>query len=456
MGDFVEKEVSSWGRYPKSTSCVFRPERWADVETVLRQGRFPTCLARGLGRSYGDAALNLQGGLLLMERLNRFLSFDPAGGRLRCESGVTIKDILEVFVPRGWFLPVTPGTQYVTMGGALACDVHGKNHHKHGSISEHVEEFLLLRADGKRVRCSKTENPELFWATAGGLGLTGIIVELTLRLRPITSAFMKVDYDRTKDLDETMGWLEEQDSDYDYSVAWIDCLASGSKTGRGVLIRGNHAVLDDLDEGRRARPLAFTRARRWSVPFDMPGSLLGRYSMRAFNSLYYHRSPRRRSSVLVDLESFFYPLDSLLEWNRLYGKRGFVQFQCVLPFETSRAGLGLLLERLSRTGNASFLAVLKRLGAEQGLLSFPSPGYTLAMDIPLSGDHLFDFLNELDQLVLSHGGKIYLAKDARMSQGMVEAMYPGLKEWRRIKKELDPGGLFSSDLCRRLQLAGSG
>jgi decaprenylphospho-beta-D-ribofuranose 2-oxidase len=408
-----------------------------------------------LGRSYGDAALNHQGGLFLMERLDRFLSFDPESGRLRCESGVTIKEILEVFVPRGWFLPVTPGTQYVTMGGALACDVHGKNHHKHGCLSGHVEEFLLLRADGRRIRCSKRENPEIFWATAGGLGLTGVIMELTINLRPIASAFMKVDYHRTRDLDETMGRLEEQDSGYDYSVAWIDCLASGRNLGRAVLIRGNHAAAEDLDGKRAAAPLKSKPARRWSVPFYLPGGILNRYSVRAFNSLYYRRSPRRRTGVLVDLESFFYPLDSVLEWNRFYGKRGFVQFQCALPFETSRAGLALLLQRLSQTGNASFLAVLKRFGGGQGLLSFPFPGYTFAMDIPISGKGLFGFLEELDQLVLAHGGRIYLAKDARMSPGMVEPMYPGLKEWRRIKKELDPGGLFSSDLCRRLQLVES-
>jgi decaprenylphospho-beta-D-ribofuranose 2-oxidase len=452
MADFIETQVSSWGRYPRSTSFVYRPEKWADVERILQN--CPTCLARGLGRSYGDAALNRQGGLLLMERLDRFLAFDSTTGRLRCESGVTISDILKVFVPRGWFLPVTPGTQYVTMGGALACDVHGKNHHKHGSLSAHVEEILLLRADGHRIRCSKRENSELFWATAGGLGLTGVIVELTLNLRPIASAFMKVDYDRTNDLDETMGWLEEQDDAYDYSVAWVDCLASGSKMGRGVLIRGNHAALEDLDEERKAAALAFQPARRWAVPFDLPGSLLNRHTVRAFNSIYYRRFPRRRSSVIVDLESFFYPLDSLLEWNRFYGKRGFVQFQCVLPFETSRSGLGLILQRLSQTGNVSFLAVLKRLGNQEGLLSFPFPGYTLAMDIPLAGSHLFDFLKELDQIVFSHGGRIYLAKDSRMSPEMVETMYPGLKEWRNIRKELDPGGLFSSDLCRRLHLRG--
>ena len=455
MEKFVDRMVSGWAGYPRSSGRLYRPERISGILSILRTRKQHSYIGRGQGRSYGDAALNEGGGLILTDRLNRFLSFDPTHGLLTCEAGLTLREILETMVPRGWFLPVTPGTKSVSVAGALACDVHGKNHHKDGSLSNFVRSFDLLLADGRQVCCSEDENSDLFWATIGGLGLTGMILGVTLQLRPIETAFIRVDYRRTADLEETMRALEEEDHDYTYSVAWIDVLASKRRLGRSILIRGNHAGLDELPAAQSSSPLQLSPRLSLTVPFHFPGFVLNGFSIRNFNRLYYRRLRQDHSSAIVDYDRFFYPLDALNNWNRMYGRRGFVQYQCVFPFETSQSALPEILRELRSHNVPVFLAVLKRFGAEAGLLSFPRPGYTLALDMPISGRQFISFLHELDRLVIRYGGRVYLGKDACLSAQSFREMYPRLADWLRIKTAVDPQNLFSSDLARRLRITPS-
>lgn len=454
MDKFVEKELNGWGRYRSSRSHIYRPEKVNGIAAVVQSRKEGSYIGRGLGRSYGDAALNQGGGVVLTERINRFLSFEPNSGVVSCEAGVTLEEILKVFVPRGWFLPVTPGTKFVTMGGAVACDVHGKNHHRDGSLSNFVLDLKLLLADGQQIRASRDENSDLFWATVGGMGLTGMILSVTLKLRRIETAFIRVNYRRTRNLDETMRLLEEEDQDYNYSVAWVDGQAVGGSLGRSILIRGNHATVDDLSPQQATQPLEFADRRTWTVPPQVPNFVLDRFSIRAFNSLYYRRFRQDPVNSIIDYDRFFYPLDSLLEWNRLYGKRGFIQYQCVFPPDTSRAALVEVLSRLSKEKIPLCLVVLKRFGAETGLLSFPMSGYTLALDMPMLGAPLLSVLHELDQWVIRQGGRVYLAKDSCLSAEAFKEMYPRFGQWQRIKTEMDPQNLFSSDLSRRLRITG--
>jgi FAD/FMN-containing dehydrogenase len=408
-----------------------------------------SAIARGLGRSYGDASFNSSGCTVLTERLNRFLDFDPSTGALECEAGVTIGEILEHFIPRGFLPPVIPGTKFVTLGGALACDIHGKNHHKDGSFGRHVIDFSLLTADGGLVHCSRDENVELFQATVGGMGLTGIITQLRLRLIPIEDPRVVADYDRAKDLDRALELFHESDERYKYSVAWIDCVGGGTRgLGRSVLMRGNPAT------GSEAAVLRPEKRRGISVPSTAPSFLLNRGSIRAFNGLYYRKHPRQARGVLSGYESFFFPLDGIRDWNRLYGRNGFFQYQAVLPYDDGRDGLVKMLELLRKSGPGVFLAVLKRFGSgnPELPLSFPMPGYTLAADVPRRGSGVLDLLSRLDDIVIDLGGRVYLAKDARTSPEAVRAMYPHLEKWLEIKSRFDPANRLSSDLARRLEL----
>ncbi|MEE8160892.1 MAG: FAD-binding oxidoreductase [Acidobacteriota bacterium] len=454
MDKFVDKELTGWGCFRASRGHIYRPEKLKGIGAAIQGGEESSYIGRGLGRSYGDAALNQDGGVVLTERVNRFLSFEPNSGVLSCEAGVSLEEILRVFVPRGWFLPVTPGTKFVTIGGAVACDVHGKNHHQDGSLSNSVVDLELLLANGQQVRVSRDSNPDYFWATVGGMGLTGMILSVTLRLLRIETAFIRVQYQRTPNLDETMRLLEEEDQNYRYSVAWMDGLVAGRSLGRSILIRGNHATVDDLSPQQATQPLKPGHRRTLTVPTLVPGFVLNRFSIRAFNSLYYRRFVQDQVNSIIDYDRFFYPLDSLHKWNRLYGKRGFIQYQCVFPPETSGEALAEVLTRLSRSKIPPFLVVLKRFGAETGLLSFPMSGYTLALDIPMLGASLLSLLHELDQWVIRQGGRVYLAKDACLSAEAFREMYPRFSQWQRIKTEMDPQNLFSSDLSRRLGITG--
>lgn len=441
-------ELSGWGRYPRALSSVVRPRSLAEVAPPT-EGQM---IARGQGRSYGDAALVRDGLVMLTELLDRIVAFDEETGILTAEAGMTLAQVLEAFVPRGWFPPVTPGTKFVSLGGCVAADVHGKNHHHDGTFGAQVLELKMVLSDGSRTRCSPIEQAELFWATIGGMGLTGIITEVKLQLVRIESAYVVVQHHRAPDLDASLKLLEDQECDDRYTVAWIDCLAGGRSLGRSVLMRGHHAQRPELP-ARVTEPLRQQARGQRNLPFDFPAWALNPSAMRAFNGLYYWRQGARRAPFVAAYESFFYPLDMIGNWNRMYGKRGFVQYQCVFPPATAREGLKSLLEELARSERASFLAVLKRFGPEgKGLLSFPLAGYTLALDLPVGDPALFPFLDQLDSIVLRQGGRVYLAKDARLDAETFRLMYPRLPEWQRVKQRVDPLNRFTSDLARRLGL----
>ncbi|MGM0593724.1 MAG: FAD-binding protein [Pseudomonadota bacterium] len=445
----LRKTISGWGRYPMAACQLRRPERHAELSAITDGG-----VARGMGRSYGDAALNADGPLLLTERLNRFCVFDPQQGRLIAEAGTTLAEVLELVVPQGWFPLVTPGTRFVTLGGCIAADVHGKNHHRDGGFAQSVEGFELFGADGQVYRCSPEDNTELFRATLGGMGLTGAIGDVTLQLQPVESAYIRARHTPADDLEQALHLLADEEHDARYTVAWIDLASGGRGLGRSVVMAGEHATKDELTAGG-SEPLQLPKRGRRNVPVDMPGWLLNPLSIRAFNALYYRLEGRKRQPFITDYERFFYPLDALGSWNRLYGKQGFLQYQCVVPEATAATALRQLLERLRSSGHAAFLGVLKRLGAEgEGYLSFPMPGYTLAMDLPMRGDNTLALMERLDEVVLEHGGRVYLAKDARLSAESFHRMYPRLKQWQQVKAQYDPQGRVQSSLSRRLRLGG--
>lgn len=435
--------LTGWGGYPSAAAALARPERERDFRPLSG-----VHIARGQGRSYGDSSLCSEGSVLLSERMNRMIAFDEATGLLTAEAGVTLAEVLEVFVPRGWFVPVTPGTKFCSLGGCLAADVHGKNHHHDGSFSAHVAEAVLADALGRMHRIGPEIEPALFWATAGGMGLTGLITEVTLRLKKVESAYVGVTHRRAANLDEALDMFADPAADDEYTVAWIDCLASGGSLGRSVLMAGHHLKRVEVPIETKD-PFAVHKSGPLRVPFNFPGFALNPLSVRAFNGVY-NSLQGRKTAFVAHYDKFFYPLDGVAHWNRIYGRRGFVQYQFVMPPATAREGIKEVLERISAKGHASFLAVLKRFGqGGPGLLSFPMEGFTLALDIPVKAG-LFDFLSELDDVVAKHGGRQYLAKDSRMKPEHFAAMYPRLAEFRDICLTLDPSGVFRSDQCRRL------
>jgi FAD/FMN-containing dehydrogenase len=442
--------VGGWGRYPLIETALLRPESISGLEAAVADSNFHSKLGRGLGRAYGDAAVNGRGATILTEKLNRMLSFDSKGGILRCEAGVTIEDLIETFMPCGWFPLVVPGTKYVTVGGAIASDIHGKNHHREGSFVNALRSFTVLTASGELVNCSRALESDLFWATVGGMGLTGVIVDVELKLQKISTSYIKCRSIRTNSLAETLGCFSELEPEFQYSVAWIDCLASKKQLGRGIVMFGNHAELDDLETDKRKDPLLVARKRAITVPFDLPEFVLNRYSIGAFNQCFWSAHLEKDRERVLSYEPYFFPLDKIKSWNRLYGSNGFVQYQCVVP-QTSDNAIAKMLELSSQYGMASFLAVLKRFGPERGLLSFPKAGITLTLDMPVRGK-LFEFIAKLNELVLESEGRVYLAKDAYLSAEHFRIMYPNYKRWLAIKSKVDPGYIFRSSLAERLQL----
>jgi len=398
-----------------------------------------TALPYGNGRSYGDSCQNPGGTLLDARGLDRFVSFDPATGVLACEAGVTLAQILERMVPQGWFLPVTPGTRFVTVGGAIANDVHGKNHHRMGTFGHHVRAFELLRSDGGRTWCRPGDDG-LFAATVGGLGLTGLVTEAVLQLRRIPGPWLDAESIRFDGLDEFFELSRASADSHEYVVAWIDCLASGASLGRGHLLRADHAPCDD-------QPRREPGPSRLRMPLTPPVSLVNRLSLRPFNSAYYHRQRARRRRGAQHYLGYFYPLDGIADWNRMYGPRGFLQHQCVLPPAAARDGIAALLREIAASGQGSFLAVLKEFGdaPSPGMLSFPRPGTTLALDFPHTGPAVLALLDRLDAIVDAAGGAIYPAKDARMSGAHFRRAFPA---WERFQAHVDPR--FSSGFWRRV------
>jgi len=446
--------LSGWGRTaPTAASVVHAAPDPAEVRAAVLGAGPRGLVARGLGRSYGDAAQNGGGVVLLLDEGEggAALELDPVAKVARVAAGVSLDSMIRRLLPQGFFVPVTPGTRSVTVGGAIAADIHGKNHHVDGSFGRHVMSLTLVGADGETRELTPDGDPELFWATVGGMGLTGVIVSATVRVRPVSSAYVRVDTDRTGNLAELVELMRRTDDGYTYSVAWIDLLARGGALGRSVLTRGEHADVDELPDRARRDPLAFAPRQLLQAPAAVPSGLVNPWSVRAFNELWFRKAPRHRRAEIQGIGGFFHPLDGVGDWNRLYGRRGFVQYQVVVPPDAEEA-LTEAVRRIADSGHASFLAVLKRFGpGNEGLLSFPRAGWTLALDLP-ADPGLSPLLDRLDDLVVEAGGRTYLAKDSRTRPETLERMYPRLGEFRRLRRRIDPEGVFTSDLARRLGL----
>ena len=445
--------LAGWGRTAPTLARVVEPETREGLLDALNAVPPRGAIARGLGRSYGDSAQNAGGLVVDATRVSGLVDLDLGKGEVTALAGTSIDELIRWLVPLGFFVPTTPGTRQVTVGGAIASDIHGKNHHRVGSWCESVTALTLLTPARGVVRVTPEDEPDLFWATAGGLGLTGVVVDATFRLAPIETSYLAVDIDRTPDLDTTLALMEATDDDYDYSVAWIDLLARGRSLGRSILTRGGFAGPDALDPKRRREPLQFRSGTLATVPPVFPSGLLNGTTVRAFNELWYRKSPARARGDIQSITEFFHPLDLLDRWNVIYGPRGFVQWQGVVPLEASTE-LHRIVEALQASGRSSFLAVLKRFRAgNAGPLSFPDEGWTLALDIPVDrSDELGRLLDHLDDLVAAAGGRIYLAKDSRVRPELLPTMYPRLDDWRTVRRLVDPDGRLMSDLARRLDL----
>ena len=443
---FAKQVLSGWGNYQPKPCLVARPEKEQDLIEILKNKNSETLISRGCGRSYGDVAINENGNIISHQRLDRMLAFDEKNQVLECESGVLLDDILTTFVPRGLFLPVTPGTRFVSIGGAIANDVHGKNHHCDGSFGNWVESLRLLTADGTILECSPSNNQEIFWATIGGVGLTGIILSAKFKLISISSPFLRLNTTRTRCIQETMELMKQTDEQYKYSVAWIDCLAKGKKLGRCVLMQANHPTAEDIC----SLPLPAPSKQAIGVPCYAPQFLLNPLTVSTFNTLYYRLHPNK-AEKWTHYEPYFYPLDTVSNWNRIYGKRGFLQYQVSFPLDKSE-NLIRLLEHIQRSGIGSFLSVLKLFGEpNKGLLSYPFRGFTLALDVP-ANEKTRKLLKRWDKWVAEAGGRLYLAKDAVADADTIHTMYPGIKKLREVKQLIDPQGRFQSSLSRRLKL----
>ena len=438
--------LAGWGNYPASACTLVEPTTGDEARALLdRRGT----IARGLGRSYGDPALNENRVVMGMRLFDRLLAFD--GGKLTCEAGVSLERIIETLTPHGWFPLITPGTKYVTVGGSIANDVHGKAHHVQGSFSECVESMRVLLASGDVVSASRTENADLFWASFGGMGLLGVILDATISLRPIETTYFSQRAIVVPDLGAMLEALDASNERDPYSVAYVDPVASGAKLGSGVLTVGDHAKRDELPRRLAASPLRLHGHGKIQVPFMMPGLALNALTIRAVNETI--KLVLAHAARFAHYEKFFYPLDAIGNWNRGYGRRGFTQYQFVVPLERGHEHMRRILETIVSSGCLPFLNVLKRMGKEGGgLLSFPREGYTLAIDFPIRAD-LPALLRRIDEMVVEAGGRIYLGKDAFIEPAMFRAMYPKLDAWLAIKEKYDPRGVFTSDLGRRVGLS---
>jgi decaprenylphospho-beta-D-ribofuranose 2-oxidase len=440
-------KLSGWGRYPVLEARVHRP-RSVDALRQLFVTE-PQLIARGNGRAYGDSAINTSA-TIETRHLNRMIAFDPASGQLIAEAGVLLGDIIAAFLPRGWFPMVTPGTKFVTLGGAIAADVHGKNHHRDGSFRACVDWVDVMGPDGETRRCSPQDDPALFDHTLGGMGLTGIILRAAIRLRPVESAWIRQTMIAAPNLNAAMAAFEAA-HDATYSVAWIDCLGTGANLGRSLVMLGEHAARADLPLRQAHAPLEIKTKRKRSVPFDFPAFALNSATVRAFNALYYRAGAKKTGTQLVDWDSYFYPLDAILGWNRIYGRKGFAQFQCALPLDQSEAGLTGLLSEIAKAGSGSFLAVLKRFGKQDSAFSFPMEGYTLALDFPVTPKTLA-LLDRLDQITLAHGGRFYIAKDSRMTRATLRASDPRTPNFQAHRDSHGFTSRFRSAQSERLAL----
>ncbi|CAN5548735.1 FAD-binding oxidoreductase [soil metagenome] len=447
--------LAGWAGTAATPATVTAPTDVDGLADVLGQAGPRGVIARGLGRSYGDPAQNAGGLVALTTGVAGIHHLDLEAGRVTADAGTSIDALIRWLVPLGWFVPVTPGTRQVTVGGAIASDVHGKNHHRSGSWCQAVEALTIVTPAGGRQQVTPASDPDLFWATAGGMGLTGIILDATIRLVPIETSLLSVDTDRTPDLDTTLTLMVDGDHAYDYSVAWIDLMAKGSAMGRSILDRGRFAMRDQLSERQQRDPLSFHFGTLATFPKGLPASLINRASVRAFNEVWYRKAPLRRRDDLQSISQFFHPLDLVDRWNRVYGPSGLLQWQCAVPAAATE-DLRWVVGEIAAAGRPSFLAVLKRFGpGNPGPLSFPMEGWTLALDVPAGPEpELAALLDRLDDRVVAAGGRLYLAKDSRLRPEHLGQMYPRLDEWMAVRREVDPHGVLASDLGRRLGLLG--
>ncbi|MCB0962877.1 MAG: FAD-binding oxidoreductase [Acidimicrobiales bacterium] len=445
-------ELTGWANTAPSAAHLRTPVTPAELAAALDRPGPRGTIARGLGRSYGDPAQNAGGTVVETTAVAGITDLDESRGTVTAAAGTSLEQLMEALVPRGWFVPVTPGTRQVTVGGAIASDIHGKNHHVAGSWCDSVDAMTLLTpAEGVR-RITPTSDPDLFWATAGGMGLTGIVLDATFRLKPIETSLLAVDTDRTPDLDTCLALMESGDEGYDYSVAWIDLMARGRSMGRSILGRGTFAPLDALPAARQRDPLAFSGTTLATAPSLVPPHLVNRATIKAFNEVWYRIAPKRARGQLQTIGTFFHPLDLVDRWNRVYGRHGLLQWQFVIPLGATDE-LRAIIGQLSASGCPSFLAVLKRMGpGNPGPLSFPIEGWTLAFDVPADSPGLGPLLDRLDDQVVAMGGRLYLAKDSRMRPELLRDMYPKLDDWLAVRRRVDPDGVLVSDLARRLHL----
>ena len=441
----MKKSIANWGNYPVIESDEQSFSFTDQLDQLMKSN--DEFIPRGNGRCYGDASLAKK--TISTLKYDKILSFDTTEGIFECQSGLTLDKILEVIVPKGWFLPVTPGTKFITVGGAVASDVHGKNHHIDGSFSNNIVDMDIVLSSREVISCSPRQNADLFEATCGGMGLTGIITRVKFRLKKIETSFIKQKQVKAENLEEIIGLFEKYNH-YTYSVAWIDCLKKGKNFGRSILILGEHATVDELNEKQKKDPLQLPKKKQITFPFNLPSWVLNAFTVKAFNFLYYGKNFKKEINNVVSYEPFFYPLDAILHWNRGYGRSGFVQYQFVLPLE-SKQGLIEILKRISDKGLGSFLAVLKVFGKQDSIISFPKEGYTLALDFPVR-DGLLEFLDDLDKVVLEHGGRIYMSKDARMKPEILQGGYPELGKFKEIVKKYNPDGKIHSIQSDRLFL----
>lgn len=436
--------LSGWGRYPKINAIVNFPSTILDLKKMIKK----KSIARGNGRSYGDSSIS-KNSTICMKNFNKILKFDKKTGLLVVESGVLLSDIIDHFLPMGWFPRVTPGSKYVTIGGMVACDVHGKNHHKDGSFGKYIKWLEIITTNGKIKKCSRKNNTKLFNWTIGGMGLTGVILSVAFYLRPIKTSWIKQKTIPTNNLDHTIE-IFEKNLNSTYTVAWIDSLSQGSELGRSLIMLGEHARILDLDSKKRKNPLLMKKKKNFSIPFDFPSFVLNSFTIKIFNFFYYFFNSKILKSKLVYYDTFFYPLDYIINWNKIYGHKGFAQFQCVIPLKNASSGIRELLELISKLKSASFLAVLKRFGEQNSFLSFPMKGYTLALDFPITKKNL-ELMKQLDKITIKHKGRFYLAKDSRLNKNDLKK-----SDIRFIKfckfRTANMKKQFSSSQSKRLEL----
>lgn len=439
------KKLTNWGNYPEIEANLIGFSTEYELKNLIVN--LNELIPRGLGRCYGDSALNQK--VVSTLKFNRILNFNDTNGTVTCESGVSLEDLIKTFLSKGWFLPVTPGTKFITIGGAIASDVHGKNHHIEGSLSNHLISMDIMLADGSVSSCSKEHNPELFWATCGGMGLTGVILRASFKLSKIETSYISQNTIKARNIDDIMKIFDDS-KNYTYSVAWIDCLARKNKLGRSIMMRGEHTKLEEIKHHENIKdPLTHSNKTKLDIPVFFPNIALNMLSVKGFNFLYYNKQIQKQMNSIINYDKFFYPLDSINNWNRIYGKRGFTQYQFVLPKDESYDGLIKILTKISKSGSCSFLAVLKLFGKQNDLISFPKEGYTLALDFPVKPGVL-KLLNDLDEIVLEHHGRLYLTKDARMSAETFKKGYENLEKFKEVKSKIDPEKKFQSCQSKRI------